>query len=122
MAPERRMGLMKRRAASAAGVIAALAIAVTVAAPVSEASAATPTAARLPALPALPALGAGLPALGAGLPAFGALPAFDVPALGFVGPQVAIGPTVIGSVFNGGTSVVVSNDPPVNSGNVIASP
>jgi hypothetical protein len=99
--------------------MAALAIAVTVAAPVSEASAATPTAARLPALPAL---GAGLPALGAGLPAFGALPAFDVPALGFVGPQVAIGPTVIGSVFNGGTSVVVSNEPPVNSGNVIASP
>jgi hypothetical protein len=96
--------------------MAALAIAVTVAAPVSEASAATPR------LPALPALGAGLPALGAGLPAFGALPAFDVPALGFVGPQVAIGPTVIGSVFNGGTSVVVSNEPPVNSGNVIASP
>jgi hypothetical protein len=57
------------------------------------------------------------------------LPAFALPAagwaaapLGFRGPQVAIGPTVIGSVFNGGTSVVVSNDPPVNSGNVIGSP
>jgi hypothetical protein len=63
------------------------------------------------------------------LPAAGAFRAFPFPAvpfapvpLGFQGPQVAIGPTVIGSVFNGGTSVVVANDPPVNSGNVIGSP
>jgi len=52
---------------------------------------------------------AGLQAFGpaglrAGLPAFGGLPAFDGSPLGFVGPSVgqvavAIGPTVIGSVF-----------------------
>ena len=54
------------------------------------------------------------------LPGFGAIPwAFAEPA---VGGQVAMGPTVIGSVFNGGVSVVVSNNPPIASGNVIASP
>jgi hypothetical protein len=74
----------------------------------------------LPALPTLP-LPTTLPALPA-LPATGVLPAFTPAGLAFFGPQVAIGPTVIGSVFNGGTAVVVSNDPPVNSGNVIASP
>jgi hypothetical protein len=35
---------------------------------------------------------------------------------------VAIGPTLIGSVFNGGTAIVVATDQPVNSGNVIGSP
>jgi hypothetical protein len=94
-----------------ASVIAALAIA----APATEASAATPKIGALP----------GLPAFGAGLPAFGGLPAFDPAGLGFVGPAVgqvavAIGPTVIGSVFNGGTTVVVSTEPAV--GNTIASP
>jgi hypothetical protein len=77
-------------------------------------------------VPSLPAFS--LPAGG-----LSALPAFDfpaggfgaggfAPALTFQGPQVAIGPTVIGSVFNGGTAVVVANDPPVGSGNVIGSP
>jgi hypothetical protein len=80
--------------------------------PAAGASAA-PAALPVPSLPAF-ALPAGLPPL----------PAFTFPAGGFGGltPQVAIGPTVIGSVFNGGTSVVVANDPPVGSGNVIASP
>jgi hypothetical protein len=114
MATKRRIKRMTRRAVSAASVIAALAIA----APGAEASAATPA---LPALPTAPALG-GLPAFG-GLPAvgglLGGLPAF-APSLGFVGPQVAIGPTVIGSVFNGGTTVVVSTEPA--QGNTIASP
>jgi hypothetical protein len=48
-----------------------------------------------------------------------------IPAAGAsadIAPQVTKGPTVIGSVFNGGTSVVVANDPPVGSGNVIGSP
>jgi hypothetical protein len=103
---------MKKRAVCVASLIAALAIA----APGAEASAATPTPAALPALPTLPA---------GGLPAFGGFPAFDGAPLGFVGPQVgqvavAIGPTVIGSVFNGGTTVVVSTEPAV--GNTIASP
>lgn len=49
----------------------------------------------------------------------GAVPA---PALIFLGPQVAIGPVVIGTVFNGPTPLVVSNGPPINSGNVIVSP
>ena len=104
-------------------------IAVTAAAgvliPAAGASAA-PAPLPVPNLAGLSLPAAGLPALpAAGLPA---LPAFHLPAagftpsLGFQGPQVAIGPTVIGSVFNGGTSVVVANEPPVNSGNVIGSP
>jgi hypothetical protein len=87
-----------RLAASAASVIAVLAMV----GPVAAAGAATPA---LPALPALP----GLP----GLPGLGGLPAFTPAPLSFVGPAVgqvavAIGPTVIGSVFNGGTTVCVS--------------
>ena len=105
-----RRWINRRTAVAAAGLSAALAIA----APVGTASAATPVPPALPALPALPAPGT--------LPALGALPAFTPAGLSFFGPQVAIGPTVIGSVFNGGTSVVVSTDPPVNSGNVIGSP
>jgi hypothetical protein len=98
---------MRRRAVSAAGVIAALAIA----APVAGASAATPLS-----LPALPAFH---------VPAFAGLPAFTPAPLSFVGPSVgqvavAIGPTVIGSVFNGGTTVVVSTAPA--AGAVNASP
>jgi hypothetical protein len=100
---------MKRRAVAAVSAIAALALAAPVAAP---ANAATPSAQRLPVLPAAPALG--------GFGGLGALPAFDLPPLSFVGPQVAIGPTVIGSVFNGGTTVVVSTEPA--QGNTIASP
>jgi hypothetical protein len=89
-------------------------------APVASASAA-PAAFPIPSLPAFSLPTTGLPALPA-LPAF-TLPAGGfAPALTFQGPQVAIGPTVIGSVFNGGTSVVVANEPPVNSGNVIGSP
>ena len=84
--------------------------------PAAGASAA-PAALPVPTLPAFSLPTTGLPAL----PAF-TLPAGFAPALTFQGPQVAIGPTVIGSVFNGGTSVVVANDPPVNSGNVIGSP
>jgi hypothetical protein len=114
MATNGRMARMKRRAVSAASVVVALAIAAPIAAPIAEASAATPTAPRFPALPALPALGA--------LPDVGAFPGYAGAGLAFFGPQVAIGPTVIGSVFNGGTAVIVSNDPPINSGNVIGSP
>jgi hypothetical protein len=100
--------------------------------------------ARVTAVTAVAAAGVLIPAAGAGaapaplsvpsLPALSlpaALPphsAFSFPATGFVpapgfhGPQLAKGPTVVGSVFNGGTSVVVSNDPPIGSGNVIGSP
>jgi hypothetical protein len=89
-----RIGLLKRRAVWATGVIAALAVA----APVAGASA-DPT----PAL-SLPALGE--------LPAFGELPAIDLPALTPVSfpsiPGVAVGPTVIGAVTNGPTAVCVS--------------
>jgi hypothetical protein len=92
-------------AVSAAGVLL----------PAAGASAA-PAPLAVPSLPAFTLPAGGLPAL----------PAFDWPGgfggLAFQGPQVAIGPTVIGSVFNGGTSVVVANEPPVNSGNVIGSP
>jgi hypothetical protein len=73
------------------GVIAALAIA----APVAQASAATPVAVPLPA----------------------GLPAFIAPLLASAGPSrpVAKGPTVIGSVFNGATTVVVSTSPAAGS-------
>jgi hypothetical protein len=81
---------MRTRVVSVASLVAALAIA----APATAASAAT-SATPLPPLPALPAL-----------------PAFTPVPLTFVGPTasvaVAIGPTVIGSVFNGGTTVCVS--------------
>jgi hypothetical protein len=101
---------MKLRATSAAGIIAALAIA----APASAASAATPPPPPRE-LPALPALGGGFPAFDG----FGAVPlSFVGPSVGFVAS--AIGPTVIGSVFNGGTSVVVSTSPA--AGSVIGSP
>jgi hypothetical protein len=95
------MGRKTRRAVSAAGVVSALAVA----APIADAGAATP-------------------AWGAGLPAFHP-PAFAPVPLSFVGPSVgfvasAIGPTVIGSVFNGGTTVVVSTSPA--AGSVIGSP
>lgn len=91
MSTQRRTSRMRGRAVSMAGVITALAVA----APVAEANAATPA---LP-LPALPPV--------AGLPAFTPAPlSFVGPAVGAVG--VAIGPTVIGSIFNGGTTVCVS--------------
>jgi hypothetical protein len=110
MPTKRHIGLLRRRAVWATAVVTALAVA----APVAEASAATTP---VPALPALPALG--------GLPAIGSLPAFTPAPLAFVGPSVghvgvAMGPTVIGSVFNGGTTVVVSSAPA--AGNTIASP
>jgi hypothetical protein len=104
---------MKLRATSAAGVIAALAIAAPATA-ASAASAATPPPPPRE-LPALPALGGGFPALDG----FGGVPlSFVGPSVGFVAS--AIGPTVIGSVFNGGTSVVVSTSPA--AGSVIGSP
>jgi hypothetical protein len=92
---------LKRRTVWATGVVTALAIA----APVAEAN-----AQPLPALP---------------LPAAGGLPAFKPAPLSFVGPSiggigVAIGPTVIGDVFNGGTTVVVTAGPGL--GNTIGSP
>jgi hypothetical protein len=74
-------------------------------------------------VPVAGASAAPIPAVLPHLPPF-AFPAgaFTPAGLVFMGPRVAIGPTVIGSVFNGGTAVVVSNDPPVASGNVIGSP
>ena len=99
--------------------------------PVKRLAAFGAVAAAAVLVPAAGASAAPLPLVVPHLPAFslpagglaGALPGgWAGGTLGFRGPQVAIGPTVIGSVFNGGTSVVVANDPPVNSGNVIGSP
>ena len=98
----------RRRVRTALGAVSTIA-ALGVAGPIAGANAATPK--QLPPFPALPGFGTGA-----------AWPAGWGGTLGFQGPQVAIGPTVIGSVFNGGTSVVVSNQPPVNSGNVVGSP
>jgi hypothetical protein len=106
MATDRLMRRVKRRAVAAATVTAALAIGAPLAAPVDAASAATPSEARLAPLD--------------GFGGFGGFPGFDAAPLSFIGPQVAIGPTVIGSVFNGGTTVVVSTEPA--QGNTVASP
>jgi hypothetical protein len=105
-----RIGPLRRRTVWATGVVTALAVAAPAAAPVAEASAQPLPALPLPALP---------------LPAAGGLPAFKPAPLSFVGPSiggigVAIGPTVIGDVFNGGTTVVVSAGPGL--GNTIGSP
>jgi hypothetical protein len=84
------MNTTTRYAAALAGVAAALAIAV----PITDASAAT-TPADVPGFP---------------LPAFaGVPPSFVGPPEGT--PEVAVGPTVIGTVFNGGTIVQVVNGP-----------
>jgi hypothetical protein len=83
-----RIGLLRRRAVWATGVIAALAVA----APVAEAG-----ADPIPAL-SLPALGV--------LPAIDGLPAFNPALFPFV--KVAQGATVIGAVTNGPTAVCVS--------------
>lgn len=91
MATKRRISRTKRRVGSAAGIVAALAIA----APVAQASAVTP---------ALPLAGLADPAAAAGYAAV-AYPFVGLPLAGVY----AKGPTVIGDAFNGGTTVVVSN-------------
>ena len=95
---DRRPGPIRRRGALATGFITALAIG----APVAEASAATPLAVHPPAIVSLSAV--------------------DPPPLSLVEPPggrvaVGIGPTIIGSVFNGGTTVVVSTGPAVATTN-----
>jgi hypothetical protein len=116
----------KRCTAALAGVLGAFALSVPVAGatttPTPFAGFHFPTFTP-PTLPTLPAF-TGLPAF-AGLPAFtGVTPAAGVP-ISFIGPSVgfvgvAIGPTVIGSVFNGATVVQVVNGPAGSS--VIGSP
>jgi hypothetical protein len=111
-----RIGLLRRRAVLAAGVIAALAIA----APVAEASAQTP-ALPLSGSGWFPGTGdfAGYGGAGFGGAGFGGA---GFGGFGFGTPvsALAMGPTVIGDVFNGGTTVVVSTSPA--QGNTIASP
>jgi hypothetical protein len=105
------MHLTKRSVGALAGVVGALAIA----APIADAGAATTPAFALPTF-TMPTF-ASLPAFS--LPAFSGVPiSFVGPSIGFVG--VAIGPTVINSVFNGATVVQVVNGPAGSS--VIGSP
>jgi hypothetical protein len=97
MVTKRGTSRTKRRAASVAGIVAALAVAV----PVAQASAATPPI-PLPPIPGLPA---------------DIAPPYSFVALPLGGAAVAKGPTVIGDTFNGGTTVVVSNSPAAGSTN-----
>jgi hypothetical protein len=99
------MSLTKRSAAALASVVGALAIA----APITTAGAAT-TPAAYP---------------GFDLSAWASLWGFGGVPLSFVGPSGACvcfakGPTVIDDVFNGGTTVVVSDGPAY--GTVVGSP
>jgi hypothetical protein len=80
----------------ATGVITAVAIA---AGPVAQASAATPAVA-VPVLAGIPGVPAYLPAL-----------------LETGAAAIAKGPTVVGDVFNGGVTVVVSTSPALGSTN-----
>jgi hypothetical protein len=118
------MRTAKKCTAALAGVLGAFALGVPVAGAATLPTFAgfnlpafiAPTAASLPAWGSLPAFS---------LPATGSLPAFQGVPLTFVGPSVgfvgvAIGPTVIGSVFNGATVVQVVNGPAGSS--VIGSP
>jgi hypothetical protein len=118
------MRIAKRSTAALAGVLGAFALSAPVAGAATWPSFAgfslpaftAPSTASLPAFGSLPAFS---------LPASGTLPAFQGVPLTFVGPSVgfvgvAIGPTVIGSVFNGATVVQVVNGPAGSS--VIGSP
>jgi hypothetical protein len=97
---DRRPSPIRRRAALATGVITALAIA----APVAEASAATPHAVPPSAI--------------ASLPAANPPPSFVEHSVARA--AVATGPTLTGDVFNGGTAIVTSPSPAV--GTVVGSP
>jgi hypothetical protein len=93
------MNTTTRYAAALAGVAAALAIA----APIADASATT-TPAAFPGFP---------------LPAFAGVPPSSVgPPAGSM--AVAVGPTIIGAVFNGPTVVQVTTNGPASS--VVGSP
>jgi hypothetical protein len=98
---DRRPAPIRRLAALATAVIAALAIA----APVAEASAATPHAVPVRAIASLPAANPQPPS--------SVEPSVDRAA-------VANGPTLIGDVFNGPTTIVTSPSPAV--GTVVGSP
>jgi hypothetical protein len=103
MATQRRICRLKRRTVSAAAIITALAIA----APVAEASAATPGV-PWPSLPLLPESAA------AAALDWAAAPVPIVVPVG-AGLAAARGPIVIGDVFNGGTTVVVSTSPAIGA-------
>ena len=104
------------RAGAAAGLIAALAVAV----PVTAANAdmpAVPPMSQLPATASLPPAAAAAAASALNdLPAV--LPNATVPAAG----QHVVGPTLVGDVTNGGVSAVIANSPPAGSGNVVSAP
>jgi hypothetical protein len=111
------MNSMRKRAAGAAALVAALAIA----APAGTANAQTPTVSPLAGFPATPLLppdaaAASVWALGGGLATLPALPAVSE------GGRLAYGGTFVGVVVNGGTAGITSNGAPLDSGNVIASP
>jgi hypothetical protein len=99
-----------------AGLLAALAMAASVSTADAQPPAVSPMA-GFPATPALPpsAIAAAAWALEGGL---ASVPVPAVP----LGGQLAFGGYSIGNLLNGGTSVVVANGGPIDSGNVIAAP
>jgi CubicO group peptidase (beta-lactamase class C family) len=111
------MNWTRKRAAGAAGLMAALAIA----APAGAANAQTPTVSPLAGFPATPLLppdaaAASAWALEGGLATLPAVPAVSE------GGQLAYGGTFVGVVINAGGTSITSNGGPIDSGNVINSP
>jgi hypothetical protein len=99
-----------------AGLLAALAMA----ASASTANAQLPAGSPMAGFPATPALPP--PATAAAAWALeGGLATLPLPAVP-LGGQLVFGGYSIANILNGGTSVVVANGGPIDSGNVIASP
>ena len=102
------------------GGVAGLLVALAMAASVSTANAQSPADSPMAGFPATPALPA--PATAAAAWALeGGLATLPAPAVP-LGGRLVFGGYSIANVLNGGTSVVVSNGAPIDSGNVIAAP
>jgi hypothetical protein len=116
MRTTRRTKWTTRCTGGGAGLLAALAMTASVSTANAQPLADSPMA-GFPSTPALPP-----PAIAAAAWALeGGLATVPVPAVPLAG-RLAFGGYSIANVLNGGTSVVVTNGGPIDSGNVIAAP